>query len=100
MTQQNLHQLEFSDPSNISEGGEHQNEEVSRDPRGINRPTGLRGLMIDGLEIVLDPVDTSFETLSRHLKWNIQSMVITFVAEENQKMIWIKKPPNTQDSEQ
>ena len=56
--------------------------------------------MIDGLEIIIDPVDTSFETLSRHSKWNIQSMVITFMSEDNQKMIWIKKPSNAQDSQE
>ena len=56
--------------------------------------------MIDGLEIIIDPLDTSFETLSRHSKWNIQSMVITFMSEDNQKMIWIKKPSNAKDSQE
>ena len=92
-------QRTFSDSSNTSEDGEQQADEV-RIPRGINRPTGFRGLMIDGLEIIIDPVDTSFETLSRHSKWNIQSMVITFMSEDNQKMIWIKKPSNAQNSQE
>lgn len=56
--------------------------------------------MIDGLEMIIDPLDNSFETLSRHSKWNIQSMLISFMTEDNQKMIWIKKPSNLQDSEE
>ena len=85
--------------ANNSEDSEQNDDEV-RVPRGINRPTGLRGLMIDGLEMIIDPLDNSFETLSRHSKWNIQSMLISFMSEDNQKMIWIKKPENLQDSEQ
>jgi len=86
-----------SDSANIS--GEQKDDEVLV-PRGVNRPTGLRGLMIDGLEMIIDPIDTSFETLSRHSKWNINSMLISFMSEDNQKMIWIKKPSNFQDSDE
>jgi len=88
-----------SDLANNSEDSEQNDDEV-RVPRGINRPTGLRGLMIDGLEMIIDPLDNSFETLSRHSKWNIQSMLISFMSEDNQKMIWIKKPSNLQDSQE
>ena len=91
--------MNFSDPARISGESEQIDNEV-RVPRGVNRPTGLRGLMIDGLEMIIDPIDNSFETISRHSKWNIQSMLISFMSEDNQKMIWIKKPSNIQDSKE